>query len=49
MAERGLLVEHENLYNLFSLSDYFVTLCSQSGLEACFRRIQARNYWRGIL
>jgi hypothetical protein len=34
MAERVLLVEHENLYNLFSLSDYFVTLCSQSGLEA---------------
>lgn len=34
MSERVLLVEHENLYNLFSLSDYFVTLCSQSGLEA---------------
>ncbi len=34
MAERVLLVEHENLYNLFSLSDYFITLCSQSGLEA---------------
>jgi len=34
MAERVLLVEHENLYNLFSLSNYFVTLCSQSGLEA---------------
>ena len=34
MSERVLLVEHENLYSLFSLSDYFVTLCSQSGLEA---------------
>jgi hypothetical protein len=33
-ADRVLLVEHENLYNLFELSNYVLTLCSQSGLEA---------------
>lgn len=33
-ADRILIIEDENLYNLFSVSDYFFTLCSQSALEA---------------